>query len=221
VVAGRADVDRPHADTALSVLPLGQDEALTSRVRRESGDFLYVTPPRNSVGEIVQFYERDMLELSWQADDGLRSVPADAAALTDDGLWALRVTGPASRLQRRDAVRAPIGLPAALSWDGVSLTGSTVDLSEGGLLCVFRPNSDLGAGIAFPREGQPMRLRLDLYSDELVTEVALVRRRPRQDDLHEWSLQFLGLPEPAADLIRSHVFTALRNARARGISALY
>jgi hypothetical protein len=202
-------------------MPLGRDEALTSRVRREDAGLLHVTPPRNGLGEIVEFLERDMLELSWQADDGLRSVPADAIALSDDGLWKLRVTGPASRLQRRDAVRAPIGLSVGLAWDGVSLSGSTVDLSEGGLLCVFRPHGDLGAGIPFPRKGQPMLLTLDLYSDVLVTEVALVRRRPRQDNLHEWSLQFLGLPEPAADLIRSHVFTALRNARARGIAALY
>jgi hypothetical protein len=221
MVAGEANVDYPAADTALSLIPIGQDEALTSRVRRETENFLVVTPPRNGIGERVEFVERDMLELSWQAEDGLRSVPADAAGITDDGLWKLRITGPASRIQRRDAVRAPIGLTVALAWDAVSLTGSTVDLSEGGLLAVFRPHGDLGVGIPFPKKGQPLLLKLDLYSDELVTEVALVRRLPRQDNLHEWSLRFLGLPEPAADLIRSHVFTALRNARARGLSTIY
>jgi hypothetical protein len=221
MVAGASNVDYPAADTALSVLPLGQDEALTSRVRRETGSFLHVTPPRNSIGESVPFLQRDMLELSWQADDGLRSVPAVTAAVSDDGLWKLKLTGPASRIQRRDAVRAPIGLSVSIAWDATSLIGSTVDLSEGGLLCVFRPHGDLGVGIPFPRKGQPLLLRLDLYSDELITEVALVRRRPRQDNLHEWSLRFLALPEPAADLIRSHVFTALRNARARGLARLY
>jgi hypothetical protein len=221
MVAGAPNIDYPAADTALSVMPLGQDQALTSRVRRESDAFLYVTPPRNSTGESVPFVEKDMLELSWQADDGLRSVPGDAAGITDDGLWKLKITGPANRIQRRDAVRAPIGLPVALSWDGTVLTGSTVDLSEGGLLAVFRPHGDLGVGIPFPRKGQPLALKLDLYSDELLTEVALVRRRPRSDNLHEWSLRFLLLPEPAADLIRSHVFTALRNARARGLATLY
>ncbi|MBB3677807.1 flagellar brake protein [Modestobacter versicolor] len=221
MVAGTPNVDYPAASTALSVMPLGQDEALTSRVRRETENFLYISPPRNSIGESVPFVEKDMLELSWQADDGLRSVPADALAFTDDATWRLRITGPANRIQRRDAVRAPIGLSVSLWWDRTTLTGSTVDLSEGGLLAVFRPHGDLGVSVPFPKPGQPLGLRLDLYSDELVTEVALVRRRPRQDNLHEWSLRFLDLPEPAADLIRSHVFTALRNARARGLAALY
>jgi len=221
MVAGVPNVDYPAATTALSVLPLGEDEALTARVRRETESFLYVSSPRNPTGEPAPFVERDMLELSWQADDGLRSVPAEAVARTDDGQWKVTVTGAANKIQRRDAVRAPIGLSVTLSWDRTTLVGSTVDLSEGGLLAVFRPHGDLGVGVPFPKKGHPLACKLDLYSDELVTEVALVRRRPRQDNLHEWSLRFLGLPDPAADLIRSHVFTALRNARARGLTALY
>ncbi|MCZ2806126.1 PilZ domain-containing protein [Modestobacter sp. VKM Ac-2983] len=221
MVAGVPGVDHPAATTALSVLLLGQDEALTARVRRESESFLFLSPPRNALGEVTPFVEREMLELSWQADDGLRSVPAEAVAVAADGLWEVEVTGPASTIQRRDAVRAPIGLSVTLAWDRATLVGSTVDLSEGGLLAVFRPHGDLGVSIPFPAKSQPLLLTLDLYSDELVTEVALVRRRPRQDNLHEWSLRFVDLPERAADLIRSHVFTALRNARARGIAALY
>ncbi|WP_222194479.1 PilZ domain-containing protein [Modestobacter italicus] len=221
MVAGQPNVDHPVATTALSVMPLGQDEALTARVRRETDSFLYISSPRNGVGEAAPFVERDMLELSWQSDDGLRSVPAEALAVADDGTWKVKITGPASRIQRRDSVRAPIGLSVTLSWDRTTLVGSTVDLSEGGLLAVFRPHGDLGVGVPFPKRGQPLALQLDLYSDQLVTEVALVRRRPRQDNLHEWSLRFVALPEPSADLIRSHVFTALRNARARGLAAIY
>jgi len=221
MVAGEPNVDHPGADTALSVLPLGTDEALTSRVRRESPSFLHVTPPRDSVGNRVPFVARDVLELSWQADDGLRSVSATAVGVGDDELWQLTITGAASRLQRRDCVRAPLGLHVSVSWDSTVLRGSTVDVSEGGLLCAFRPHGDLGEQVPFPRRGRSLRLQLDLYSDELVTEVALVGRRPRQDNLHEWSLRFLDLPEPAADLIRSHVFTALRNARARRLTNLY
>ena len=221
VVAGTPGIDHPAGTTALSVLPLGRDRASTSRVRRETAGHLVVAPPRDPTGALLRFVARDLLELSWQADDGLRSVPADATALGDDGLWRVKITGAASRIQRRDSVRAPIGLNVSVGWDDVVLTGSTVDLSEGGLLCVFRPNGDLGLHVPFPKKGQPMACKLDLYSDELITEVALVRRRPRQDNLHEWSLRFTDLPEPAADLIRSHVFTALRNARARGLAALY
>jgi hypothetical protein len=221
MVAGRPNVDYPAASTALSVLPLGRDEALTSRVRRETADHLLVSAPRNGAGAAVPLVEGDLLELSWQADDGLRSVSASPVALTDDLTWRLRVTGPASCIQRRDAVRAPIGLPVSVSWDGVTLAGSTIDLSEGGLSCVLRSHGDLATGIALPRRGRTLVCRLDLYSDELVTEVTLNRRRRREDSLHQWSVHFVDLPEPAADLVRSHVFTALRNARARRLSTLY
>jgi hypothetical protein len=220
MVAGRPNVDYPAASTALSVLPLGRDEALTSRVRRETRDHLHVSAPRNAVGAAVPLVEGDVLELSWQADDGLRSVAASPVELTDDLTWRLRVTGPASCIQRREAVRAPIGLPVWISWDGVTLAGSTVDLSEGGLSCVLRPHDDLGR-TSLPKRGQVLVCRLDLYSDELVTEVTFSRRRPREDALHGWSVHFVDLPEPAADLIRSHVFTALRNARARRLATLY
>jgi hypothetical protein len=221
VVAGTPNIDHPAGATALSVLPLGSDEALTSRVRRVGDSHLFISQPRTPTGDTAGFVPCDMIEISWQSDDGLRSVTADAVALASDGTWKVRLTGPANRIQRRDAVRAPIGLPVLVTWDSVTLTGSTVDLSEGGLLAVFRPHGDLGVGVPFPKRGRALTLQLDLYSDLLLTEVALIRRRPRQDALHEWSLRFLALPEPSADLIRSHVFTALRNARARGLAALY
>ncbi len=221
MVAGEPKVDYPAGTTALSVLPLGSDEPLTSRVRREGEDHLDISPPRTGGGKSVRFVERDLFELSWQADDGLRSVPAEVLGLADDDSWRLRIAGPASHLQRRAADRAPIGLSVRVSWDDTVLTGSTVDLSEGGLLCVFRPNGDLGVHVPFPGKRQPLQLRLDLRPTALVTEVALVSRRPREDKLHEWSLRYLALPDPAAELIRSHVSTALRIARARGLTKLY
>jgi hypothetical protein len=221
MVAGTANVDYPAQAAALSVLPLGSDEALTSRVRRVTDTHLIITAPRDSVGNPVVLVTRDLVELSWQADDGLRSVQTEVLALTDDSLWKVRVRGAASKIQRRDSVRAPIGLSVALSWGRIELVGSTVDLSEGGLLCVFRPHGDLGVHVPMPKKGQRMTVDLDLYSDTLHAEVELVRRRPREDQLHEWSLRFVTLPEAAADLIRSHVFTALRNARSRGLAKIY
>ncbi|WP_369135158.1 PilZ domain-containing protein [Modestobacter sp. I12A-02662] len=217
----KPNIDHPGRDTALSILPLGRDEALTSRVRREANGFLYVTQPRNGIGSGSIFVDRDLLEVSWQSDDGLRSVPTEIAGITSEGLWKLRIAGPASRVQRRESVRAPIGLRVSISWEDITLIGSTMDLSEGGLLAVFRPNGDLGLHIPYPSRTTPLSLALDLYSDELVTPVQLVRRRRRNDSLHEWSLRFVALPPASADLIRSHVFTALRNARARGLAAIY
>jgi hypothetical protein len=221
MVAGTANVDYSAQAAALSVLPLGSDVALTSRVRRLSDTHLFITAPRDSVGSPVVLVERDLIELSWQADDGLRSVQSEVLALSDDSLWKVRVRGTASKIQRRDSVRAPIGLSVSLSWGRIELVGSTVDLSEGGLLCIFRPHGDLGVHVPMPKKGQRMTVNLDLYSDVLDAEVELIRRRPREDQLHEWSLRFVELPESAGDLIRSHVFTALRNARSRGLAKIY
>jgi PilZ domain len=219
---GTAGIDHPNEAAALSVLPLGADEALTSRVRKVTDSHVLISVPRDGAGQPVVLVERDLIELSWQADDGLRSVSTEVVALTNDGLWKVRVRGSASKIQRRDSVRAPIGLSVSLSWGGrIELAGSTVDISEGGLLCVFRPHGDLGVHVPMPKKGQRMTVNLDLYSDVLDAEVELIRRVPREDQLHEWSLKFVDLPETAADLIRSHVFTALRNARSRGIAALY
>jgi hypothetical protein len=217
MVTGRPNIDYPAAETALSVVPFGQDEALTSRVRRVGDNNLHVAVARNDVGEAVHVDKGEFLELSWQADDGFRTVQAVMVDVAADRLWQVRVKGEATHTQRREAVRAPLGLPVRVVFGRTELVGSTVDLSEGGLRCVFRPHGDLGASIPFPKAGQPIGLVLDLYSDQLETQVEFVRRRPRTDSLHEWSLKFTVLPEAATDLIRSHVFTALRNARSRGI----
>jgi hypothetical protein len=217
MVAGRPNIDYPAAGTALSVVPLGQDDALTSRVRRIGENNLHVTVGRNGVGEAVRVDHGEFVELSWQAEDGFRSVQAVMVDVAADGLWQLRVKGEATRTQRREAVRAPLGLPVRVVFGRTELMGSTVDVSEGGLRAVFRPHGDLGWSIPFPRAGQSIGLVLDLYSDQLDTQVEFIRRRPRTDSLHEWSLRFTVLPESATDLIRSHVFTALRNARSRGL----
>lgn len=221
MAVGTAGIDYPGEAAALSVLPLGNDVALTSRVRRDAGGYLFLSVPRDGSGSPVVLVERDLVEISWQAEDGLRSVSAEVVELTADTLWKVRIRGAASKIQRRDSVRAPIGLSVSVGWGRIELTGSTVDISEGGLVCMFRPHGDLGTHVPYPKKGQRMALTLDLYSDVLSAEVELIRRKPREDQLHEWSLRFVALPEAAADLIRSHVFTALRNARARGIAALY
>ena len=103
-MTGQPNVDHPAVSAALSLLPLGSDEALTSRVRRVTPTHLFLSWPRTGVGEAVAFADRNMLELSWQAEDGLRSVPAESVAATEDGQWKVRIIGEASRLQRREEI---------------------------------------------------------------------------------------------------------------------
>jgi hypothetical protein len=165
--------------------------------------------------------EGDLVEVCWQADDGLRSVTTEVVASPPGGPWKVRVRGPATRLQRREWVRAPVGFPVRLSWGAIELFGSTVDLSEGGCSCVFRTHPLLGADVPPPREGERMTVTLCLHSDLVQVDVDLVRRERRRGLLDEWSVTFVQLPEQTCDLIRSHVFTALRMARARSLSGLY
>lgn len=217
MVAGQPDLDHPGEGTALCVVVLGSDDVLTSRVRRIGDRNLHVSPARSGTGGAARVAPGDHLEVSWQAGDGFRCVPAVLVDVAGDGLWQVRVTGQATRIQRRDAVRAPLGLPVKIVHAGAELAGSTIDLSEAGLRAVLRPHGDLGSAIAFPRRGAAVELVLDLYSDQLRTRARFVHRRPRGDHLHEWALTFTELPETAQDGIRAHVFTALRHARSRGL----
>ncbi|SDY26227.1 hypothetical protein SAMN05661080_02887 [Modestobacter sp. DSM 44400] len=140
MVAGRPNIDYPAADTALSVVVFGDEAALTSRVRKVGENNVHVTAARNEVGEPVRINHGESLDLFWQADDGFRSVEAQMVDVAPDGLVQVRVKGEATRIQRRDAVRAPLGLPVRVVFGQTELSGSTVDLSEVGLRCVFRPH---------------------------------------------------------------------------------
>ena len=47
---GTAGIDHPNEAAALSVLPLGADEALTSRVRRVTDSHVLISVPRDGAG---------------------------------------------------------------------------------------------------------------------------------------------------------------------------
>jgi hypothetical protein len=68
------------------VVPFGQDDALTARVRRVGELNLLVTPGRTGIGEIVRLNPGEHMELSWQADGGFRSVEAALIDVAADGL---------------------------------------------------------------------------------------------------------------------------------------
>jgi c-di-GMP-binding flagellar brake protein YcgR len=111
--------------------------------------------------------------------------------------------------QRRSSVRARVQVPVTVLIEGERLRGTTIDLSEGGAAC------------ALPASGSPpavgavleVTLQLDdvrLWISGVVVQVA-VRR--------EWvvTVRFDDPAERDQDLIRTHVFAALRRERARGL----
>ena len=93
------------------------------------------------------------------------------------------------------------------------VTGTTVDLSEGGFRCVLarrpkpagRPQArDRSADPPPPRAGDVVRVTA-LFPDAAITGAAEVTRvHDRDDDRLELSLRFIGLTENEQDLIRRH-----------------
>lgn len=77
----------------------------------------------------------------WKGPEGLRALPVELAEVLpgEQPCWRLRPMGPATRGQRRNAVRAPMSLPVELVVGRTELIGETVDVSEGGLRCLFQP----------------------------------------------------------------------------------
>lgn len=113
--------------------------------------------------------------------------------------------------QRRPALRARVRVPVALVVDGQRLRGNTLDLSEDGAVCAVTA----GAAAAPPTAGS----RLEV---ELVLEAArawLPGDVLGSVDRRGWwivTVVFAEPPEHDQDLVRRHVFTALRRERAAG-----
>ncbi|NDI49283.1 flagellar brake protein [Goekera deserti] len=228
------DTAHPEVSSRVVLVRLGEDGGLTGRVRQVERGTVLVSRPLDETGEAVWLRSGDLVELSWQAADGRRSARAELRDVDADGSCRLVVVGPVGLSQRRDAVRAPAGVPvtirfasgvATYSGDSVhavvELQGATLDLSEGGARCALRPHPALdpatGDAGAAPGVGTTVELRLELDTGLLVTAARLVRVHRSTDQRHVWSLAFVDLPERAADRIRAHVFSLLRTARARGL----
>jgi c-di-GMP-binding flagellar brake protein YcgR len=133
----------------------------------------------------------------------------------DSPTWRLRVVGPASRGQRRNAVRAPMSVPIELRLGDDLLVGATLDLSEGGTRCLLgrKPNTTTQT----VEVGSVLPVTVDLDGTRVAAKAEVIRRHPREDDRIELSLRFVGLGERREDTIRRRVFAELRDLRSRGL----
>ncbi|MGY1728229.1 flagellar brake protein [Geodermatophilus sp. SYSU D01062] len=209
-------VDYPEDRTVLDVKAVSRDDVLTSFVEEATGGELVVSVAQDASQRRVRLEPGETLELVWRGPEELRSVPAELLEVHggDAPTWRLRLTGPASRGQRRAAVRAPLSLPVEVTAGGQRRSGTTRDLSEGGTHCLLDGEPDRTGAL---EPGGVVHVRLDVDGRAVAVKAEVVRRHPREDKRPELSLRFIGLAERDEDLIRRRVFAELRELRSRGL----
>jgi hypothetical protein len=215
------DVDRrrPTPGSVIELFFTSRSEPLLSWCDDLPDDDLLVSAPLDRMRRPVTLESGEQLEVVWQDDGDLRALPVILVAteLGERPRWLLREAGVLRRGQRRDAVRAPMHIPVRIGPGTESLTGTTVDVSEGGLRCVLDGDRSGPAVPAAPSKGDVVRVAA-LFPDSTVTCLAEVTRRHERDDPRvELSLRFIGLTETHEDVVRRRVFARLRELRNRGL----
>jgi hypothetical protein len=210
-------IDYPEDRSVLDVKAVSRDDVLTSFVEEATGGELVVSVGEDSQRRRVRLDVGERLELIWRGPEELRSMPVELVEVRtgDSPTWRLRVVGPASRGQRRNAVRAPMSVPIELGLGDDLLVGATLDLSEGGSHCLLggKPNTTTQT----VEVGSVLPVTVDLDGTRVAAKAEVIRRHPREDDRIELSLRFVGLGERREDTIRRRVFAELRDLRSRGL----
>jgi PilZ domain len=204
------DLDRPEEHSAADVTLVTRGLTVTACVEVSAETGLVVRPTGAGSEWLSIVRPGDVVEVYWVSGYEERTLPARVVQV-DSGLetrWALAPTGPAERSQRRKAVRAAIALPVEMPWAGASITGRTVDLSEGGLKALVD-----GWGLP-PEGGTPTTLTLTLDDGVLDLPGEVVWHADRGG---QWliAVKFHELPEKTCDRLRGRVFRALREERSR------
>jgi hypothetical protein len=224
-VKGSPGVDYPEDRAAVDVLAASRGDVVMSFVERVDDDVLVLSAGKDRSQRPVRLEDGERLELVWKDAGDLRALPAELVAVENGAqqLWRVRAVGPATRGQRRSAVRAPLEYRTTLVQGGLTVTGVSSDISEGGVRARFpmpRAAGDSGDAAGDVKElevGSVATITVWFDDKQQVSaQGELVRRHTRTDDFAEFSIRFIGLPEKVQDLIRREVFAGLRDLRARG-----
>ncbi len=179
-------------------------EVVTGQVaQRRSGSVVVDLPVEPAVTEPLRLY--------WSTPDGVHTVLARVALRwpSRTGVsWQVLPVGTAERGNRRDAVRAPLRLAMQVTERGSRsvFRGRTTDVSEAGL------RGRLEATGTAPSEGAVVDVGLRIRG----AVFPLPGRWQTVVGTEEgWdvAVAFTDLAESMADLLRSHVFAALREQR--------
>jgi PilZ domain len=204
------DADRPDEHSPADVTLVTRGLTVTACVESSAETGIVVRPTGAGAEWLSIVSPGDAVELYWISGYEERTLPARITQVEggEGARWALAPTGPAQRSQRRKAVRAVIVLPVVMPWAGASITGTTVDLSEGGLKALMD-----GWGLP-PEGGTPTTLTLSLDEGVLDLPGEVVWHADRGA---QWliAVKFHELPEKTGDRLRRRVFQALREERSR------
>ena len=201
------NLHRPEESGSADVTLLTRGVTVTASVEVSSTGLVVVRPsPERPLDEISA---GDRVELYWIGGHEERTLGGTVSSV-DDGpepRWHIAVSGMAESSQRRKAVRARVAVDVLIPWAGGQMSGTTVDLSESGMRALMD-------GWGLPPEPETMTqlsLALDDALLHLQGRVVWTSIRGAQWLL---AMQFLEVPENAADRLRRRVFQALRDERA-------
>jgi hypothetical protein len=206
------DVDRPEVRSSADVTLITRGITVAARVDVSEIYTIVVCPEGEGTEWKTTVRPGDAVEVYWVGGQEERTLKATISEVeVEDGFdprWHLSVNGPATRSQRRKAVRARVELPVVLPWSGATLVGKTVDVSEAGMRAMVD-----GWGLP-PEPGTALDVTITL--DDAVVDVhGLVVWQADRGSQWLMAMQFLDVPEKAADHLRRRVFQALRDERAR------
>lgn len=210
--AVRADIDRPQERASADVTLVAHGITVTASVEVSGAGLVVVRPEGDGTAWKAAVGRGDAVELYWvggEEERTLNGLLSDVEQGRDgEGTrWHLTVNGPATRSQRRKAVRARVKLPVLMPWAGGQLTGTTVDISEAGIRALMD-----GWGVPLdPGTSCQVSLDLDDVLVHLIGELVWTHVRGAQ-----WlmAIRFVDVSEQAGDVLRRRVFKALRDERA-------
>jgi hypothetical protein len=203
-------LDRPEESASADVTLISRGITVTAHVEVSDVSLVVVAPTGDAAAwESADLQQGDAVELYWIGGQEERTLAGTISQIDRgaDPRWHLAVAGQAERSQRRKAVRARVSVPVIIPWAGSQMTGSTVDLSEGGMRALMD-----GWGVPLdPGTPSQVSLTLDDALVHLHGEIVWTSIRGAQWLL---AMRFVDVPEKAADTLRRRVFKALRDERA-------
>ena len=204
--------DLPGVNTLIRVQCTRDGQLHRSRVEALDGDGLLIAAP-HAAGDPALPYVGDDLVLQWGSARGRCALPVRFERLEGARVlvWRLTARGVVQLTQRREYARASTQGTVTLvpATDAAApVTGSVVDISEGGLRCLL-PAGQVMTGV-------PVEVGLDL-DDEAVPDVSgEVLRVDASSKEHDEVVLVLVPTAQQADAIRRHVYARQRHERRMG-----
>jgi hypothetical protein len=202
------NLDRPEESGFADVTLVTRGVTVTASVELADAYVVIVRPQGDQSSCHLQ--PGESVELYWVGGHEERTLPGTLTSLEggSEPRWQIAVKGQAERSQRRKTVRARVAVPVIVPWAGSQLTGTTVDLSEGGMRALMD-----GWGLP-PEPGTPTQVSIEVDDKLLHLHGEFVWTADRGGQQWLLAMKFVDVPEQAADTLRRRVFQALRDERA-------